>query len=285
MLPSFKIVGDEPICLMKGCLKMKTITLISALSSVTISCWLAKKMYKNQQFQGVNSAKMHYHYDISAVHKINLYFERGTGTIEQTAREQLKIEYYFANAAQENSFVYTENAEFGQLDLQLKRKNPLAPLNFFDGIFVKVGVPAAYKGQINVKTITGSLRAENLSLEKVSLKSATGDIAVHTLQSNQVLIKTTTGSISIDELVNIGHSANSATFISTTGAITLMHNNKLFTKEIVKTTTGNVHLGIDQKLSDYLITYEGTRKKDSELVGNPVNKIVVKTMAGNVSKF
>ncbi|MDV2602532.1 hypothetical protein [Pediococcus acidilactici] len=64
---------------------MKTITLISALSSVTISCWLAKKMYKNQKFQGVNSAKMHYHYDISTVHKINLYFERGTGTIEQTA--------------------------------------------------------------------------------------------------------------------------------------------------------------------------------------------------------
>ncbi|MEE6727834.1 hypothetical protein PS420_07675 [Pediococcus acidilactici] len=87
----------------------------------------------------MNSAKMHYHYDISAVHKINLYFERGKGTIEQIAGEQLKIEYYFANAAQENSFVYTENAEFDQLDLQLKRKNPLAPLNFFDGIFVKVG--------------------------------------------------------------------------------------------------------------------------------------------------
>lgn len=96
-------------------------------------------MYKNQQFQGVNSAKMHYHYDISAVHKINLYFERGTGTIEQTAGEQLKIEYYFANAAQENSFVYTENAEFGQLDLQLKRKNPLAPLNFLMEFLLRWG--------------------------------------------------------------------------------------------------------------------------------------------------
>ncbi|MCI2960522.1 hypothetical protein [Pediococcus pentosaceus] len=88
---------------------MKPIMVFSTLSSVIISCLLAKRIYTNQQYKGINSTKKIHRYDISTIRQINIYFERGKGIIEQIQGENLELEYYFSNVSQEKSFVYTEN--------------------------------------------------------------------------------------------------------------------------------------------------------------------------------
>ncbi|WP_421667109.1 DUF4097 family beta strand repeat-containing protein [Pediococcus pentosaceus] len=114
--------------------------------------------------------------------------------------------------------------------MQLKRRNPLTLLNFSDEVFIKIGISAAYKNQVNIKTTIGSITAENLVLNNISLKSTTGNIEVHSIESKKALIKTTTEAISINGLVEVGIEPTSqATIMSTIGKITLAQD-KLFTK-------------------------------------------------------
>lgn len=224
-------------------------------------------------------------FDLSKVDDLSIFFERGQGTIEQISGSHMEMEYYFTDTNREKSFVFTEDIKEGKCTLQLKRVNPLIPFQFFNGVHIHIRLPKSYAGKVDIKTITGSIIAEGLAGPTISFKTETGNITISSLVGQDISVKSTTGHISLSSLESEGE--NSCIHISsTTGKIEVGHHS-LFRKENIKTTTGDIKLAINSDLTDYCVRFKSLKQiggNNTEIVGNPVNEINIKTTNGNVMR-
>ncbi|WP_080873834.1 DUF4097 family beta strand repeat-containing protein [Oceanobacillus timonensis] len=224
-------------------------------------------------------------FDLSKVDYLSIFFERGKGTVEHIPGNNVEIEYYFTKEEHAKSFVFTEDVKEGRCILQLTRANSLKPFQFFNSVYFHIRLPEAYAGKVEIKTITGSITAQDLAVPAISFKTETGSIAIQSLAGQDISVKTTTGHISLDNLESEGE--NSRSHISSTTGKVFVNHNRLFHVGNIKMTTGNIKLAINSNLTDYCIRYK-TRKKisgdNTEIAGNPKNEIIVKTTSGNITR-
>lgn len=98
-----------------------------------------------------------------------------------------------------------------------------------------VYIPREYSRELTVQSISGSIEAADMSIDKLSFKSTSGRIRLQDIKSEDLTVKSTSGSITLQDI-----KSENLTVKSTSGSLDLTFINS--DNGIISTTSGSIDL-------------------------------------------
>lgn len=165
--------------------------------------------------------------------------------------------------------------------------------NFFNNTFLNISIPRNFKGNINIKTISGDISVSSLTLSNLSLATTSGDIESYNVNSANSNISTLSGetnytgslgecnitSISGDIALNLSDLGANSTITSTSGSIDISLASALGYTANITSTSGDIDV------RDHNTDNLSINKNFSFTNGDGSKNIAINTTSGDISIY
>ncbi|MCR4580705.1 MAG: DUF4097 domain-containing protein [Treponema sp.] len=223
--------------------------------------------------------------DFSAQGLRNINLELRSISIEVTKSEDSRIHVDFLKGAEKRCKL---SCSGGKLEI-IEKKQRKVHL-FTSSVFgtIEIRLPAEYTGHINLESVSGSSRFNNLKLESLDIESVSGSITINNCVINSLDVEAVSGSIKADG------SFEKISAEAVSGSIQVKTDTALKSKSSFECVSGSINLTMPHD-SDYILDYESMsgsftdsitgisgKKSGTSINGSGNVKISVSTVSGSI---